>query len=422
MANVNYASPTAARDIMLLKKVEKGDVRRVEAMLAAGASVDGPAVPTYEIGRPLMAAVTSGNIKMTKCLISNGADVDAPSPLKLSDPEGRMFLCRGVRAVHVAVVNAMPQQLEVLLDAGADPNIAHSEGVTPLMATCQMMRPGERVDMARQLLEAGANPNVQDPKGWLPLFYASCHEEPEVMELLLSFGPATVHHVASDGSTPLYMASGFGKERLVSLLLSAGAKQPPSGLATTRCPLDIAVTNNNEAVVRVLLDRGLGAIGGSRVLPNALNLAVMRKGRTRILRMLLAAEGEARRQHWARVFFEVTPMLGWAVASNRLEEATILLEAGADESVPDGFGRKPSTIIALHLEPDERNKRTEAAIRRLLERAPAMRARSWAWPAGARAAPTPRKASTKTVPPVRIYLPEGRKRFVWGASRYAKKR
>lgn len=127
-------------------------------MLAAGASVEGPAVPTYENGRPLMAAVTSGNIKMIKCLISNGVNVDAPSPLKLSDPEGRIFLCRGVRAVHVAVVNAMPQQLQVLLDAGANPDVAHSEGITPLMATCQMMRPAERIEMARQLLEAGADP------------------------------------------------------------------------------------------------------------------------------------------------------------------------------------------------------------------------------------------------------------------------
>ncbi|CAM9480918.1 unnamed protein product [Hapterophycus canaliculatus] len=400
---------------MLLKKVEKGDVRRVEALLAAGASVDGPAFPTYENGRPLMAAVTSGNIKMTKCLISNGADVDAPSPLKLSDPEGKMSLCRGVRAIHVAVVNAMPQQLQVLLDAGANPDVAHSGGVTPLMATCQMMRPAERLEMARQLLEAGADPTVQDPKGWLPLFYASYHEEPELMDMLLSIAPETVNHFAKDGSTPLYMASGFGKEELVSLLLSAGAKQPPSGLAMTRCPLEIAVTNNNEEVVRVLLDRGVEAIGGPRVFPNALNLAVMRKGRTGTLRMLLAAEGDDRRQHWANVFFELSPMLGWAVASNSLKEAAILLRAGADESVPDRFGRKPSSIIGLHLESHERSMRTEIAIGRLLEWAPAIRARSWTWPTAARIVPS--KAEIKTAPVVRIYLPEGSRRFFWGACR-----
>lgn len=236
--------------------------------------------------------------------------------------------------------------------------------------------------------------------------------------MLLSIAPATVNHVARDGSTPLYMASGFGKDKLVSLLLSAGARQPPSSLATTRCPLDIAVTNTNEEVVRVLLDRGVEAIGGSRTFANALNLAVMRKGRTRILRMLLAAEGEDRRQHWARVFFEVTPILGWAVASNSLKAATILLEAGADESIPDGFGRKPSAIIAHHLEPNERNKKTEDAIRRLLERAPAMRARSWAWPVGARARPASSRSKKKTGPVVRIYLPEGPRRFVWGACRW----
>lgn len=415
MANEDSASDRAARELALLKKVEKGDVRRVEAMLAAGASVEGLAVATYDNGRPLMAAVSSGNIKMMKCLISNGANVDAASPLKLSDPEGRMSLCRGVRAIHVAVVNAMPQQLQVLLDAGANPDVAHSGGITPLMATAHMMRPAERTEMARQLLEAGADPTVQDPKGWLPLFYASCHEEPELMEMLLSIAPETVNHVSRDGSTPLYMASGFGKDKLVSLLLSAGAKQPPSGLATTRCPLDIAVTNKNEEVVRVLLDRGIEAIGGSRAFPNALNIAAMRKERTRILRMLLSAEGDGRRQHWARVFFELTPMLGWAVASNCLKEVAILLEAGADETVPDGFGRQPSSIIALHLEPSERNATTEAAIARLLQRAPAMRARSWTWPAGARALSS--KAKRKTVPVMRIYMPEGHKRFMWGACR-----
>lgn len=407
----------------MLRRVETGNIKRVEAMLAAGASVEGPAGgPTVKNQRPLMVAVlASKSVKMIQVLLDHGADVNAASPLELFGAEGVLSLQRGVRAIHVAVIHHRPDYVRVLLAAGARLDARYSGGITPLISAAIMRVPAERLAMTRMLLEAGADPTLPDDQGRLALHYAAADENPCLMDMLLTNKPATVNRLSKNGATPLYMASGYGNEKVVSLLLSSGARQPAPMMAM--CPLDVAVSHLRFGVVRILLDRGLEAIGGSSVLPNAINIAIMGPKRQQALRMLLDAEGEARRPHLARSSFNRTPMIGWAAASCSLSSLNMLLSASALETAQDLFGRVPSDIVGRDLEGHEKSPATEAAVRRMLARGPAYRARSFAWPvadAGGGAVAVFKAdggAGGRGPARLRLYRPEGPRFFVRISSR-----
>lgn len=69
--------------------------------------------------------------------------------------------------------------VQLLLAAGADPNLAQRQGVTPLMIT------GRSSLLARMLLDAGADVHLRDAEGRTALSYA---EHPEVIRMLLAAG------------------------------------------------------------------------------------------------------------------------------------------------------------------------------------------------------------------------------------------
>lgn len=150
------------------------------------------------------------------------------------------------------------------------------------------------------------------------------------------------------------------------------------------CPLKFAVYNSHERVVEVLLDRGLEALGGSSVaLPPAILNAVL-NARTRILHMLLLAEGEDRRAFWANhTSGGIGPNLFRATSMSLLAVVGVLMAHGADENTRDLDGRDARDYIGLRSDDHEAldPKVANAAIRRMLERGPAFRARSWAYPA-----------------------------------------
>lgn len=184
---------------------------------------------------------------------------------------------------------------------------------------------------------------------------------------------------------------------MVLRLLRAGARQnvPPDSRGF--CPLGAALKGGHDGVVRLLLKthrtRGLAAIGGSTMIPNSMYGAI-RFGRVAGLRMLLSVpennhnnpegEGEGERAMWLRApFAEDRRLLSFAAGYYRGPAVTLLLEAGASEGLADARGRLPRDVIGLdaRAEGRPRTKEKEVAIGRMLERAAAYRARSWAWPA-----------------------------------------
>jgi ankyrin repeat protein len=115
--------------------------------------------------------------------------------------------------------------IEKLLDAGADPNQANRNGLTPLMLTAENGLEFEQ-EIAELLLSHGADPAHADSNGNTALIYAAAnyHEASgkKVMELLLDAGYTDINHVNNSGESALDIAQRMNHENIVKLLLERG--------------------------------------------------------------------------------------------------------------------------------------------------------------------------------------------------------
>jgi ankyrin repeat protein len=176
----------------------------------------------------VMYATRQGAPEAVRALAAGGAD------LNQGDPDG-------VTALILAIINAHYDLAAVLLELGADPNIADSTGMTPLYAavdmnTLQFMhgRPAPRpagelnsIEMVKVLLAYKANPNVtlKTPvlqrhnnapnqalgEGTTPLMRAAKSGDVEAMRLLLSAGADPMPRQKNQ-NTLLMLAAGFGRK------------------------------------------------------------------------------------------------------------------------------------------------------------------------------------------------------------------
>lgn len=197
---------------------DHGDAIRVLA--AHGADVDArSARMTYASRRlgqsilplgewtPLMYAARENAIAAGRALIDLDADLDA------QDPDG-------ATALVIAIINAHYELAVMLIEAGADPNLADLEaGMGPLYAAADMHRlavghgrgspppvgPLTAVDVARALLAAGADPNAVLKK--------------PIMQRTHTTGDAAL----GAGATPLLRAAKSGDIEMVRVLVEGGA-------------------------------------------------------------------------------------------------------------------------------------------------------------------------------------------------------
>lgn len=175
----------------------------------------------------------------------------------------------GWSPLHVAMRSGCG--LEVMLRAGADPNVPTSKGVTPLSLAMSPTHSEGSSPHAHQvtklLLEFGAEANQCDAHGWTPLLEAVYQKQPlNLVELLLLKGQADPNAQNSRGSTPLSLAMSSSSPTstsqqeytfgLTKLLLTYGADANFSD-AHGWTPLFEAVHQKKPlSVVELLLSKG----------------------------------------------------------------------------------------------------------------------------------------------------------------------
>lgn len=169
-------------DYQLLKKIASGDMRGVDKLLSAGASIDGSSdLPT----RPLVTASQTGQVGVLEMLICRGADLEVTSKEHIHFPLGS-------RALHAAAMHGQVGSVRCLMKAGATADVFNSAGYTPLMLAHYSP------EMVAELLRGGANPSLANDQGTAALhIFAVNGARDEAMQLLLDAAPSSMNQVRS---------------------------------------------------------------------------------------------------------------------------------------------------------------------------------------------------------------------------------
>jgi ankyrin repeat protein len=213
---------------------QRGDVEMLQALLSAG--IKDPDAKTEALKRASFA----GKMDAIRLLIGSGANPTAPDVLiraagsgipavvqeilrykpdvTVRGTDGTIALIAGLQAYHYKDKDVDRREVvRILLDAGADPNIADNKGMTPLIANSW------NLEIAQMLIAHGANVNARASDGFTPLLNAGTVE---LTRLLLEHG-ADPFAKTEQGKTALDWAKQMGRKDQAALLeaVMAGRKQ-----------------------------------------------------------------------------------------------------------------------------------------------------------------------------------------------------
>ena len=165
----------------LMLACEKGNNDAVNILLAAGAD---PNIADKDDDTSLHVAVTENSSKeILQALINQGADVNARNKTNVTaimiaykkgftesldvllnaggNPNIAGSIC--FRSLHDAITRCYNKEvLQVLINHGADVNATNKNNETALMTACWM----ENIDAINVLLKAGADPNIAGGNGF----------------------------------------------------------------------------------------------------------------------------------------------------------------------------------------------------------------------------------------------------------------
>ena len=185
---------------------------------------------------PLMMAAMQGHVECVHVWIESGADVNA------IDSNGCTAL--------LEATSHNPVTIQMLLEAGADPNVSDQDRIAPLHHAA---RYGHE-SIAQKLLQAGADVNVINKWGNTPLIIAAYSGALPCIQTLLEAG-ADVNLSTPKGETAYFTAAtrGHGKcmERLKETAADVNVRNNLG-----RTPLYYAAIEGLHTAVKVLLESG----------------------------------------------------------------------------------------------------------------------------------------------------------------------
>ena len=216
-----------------------GKLARLEKLLEEGADPNQECRPrrngpTY---LPLLEAVNRNRHDFVAAFLKHNVDVNKQDTA-------------GWTALHVAVTLGQEDLVKLLLENGADPNLANAKGDIPLMTAA-----GGYLGMVEHLLEHKADPFQPDSTGDSFLHFAIGFGATTLIEAFLQKG-FDMEMRGRYGRTPLMKAAHSQKDDLVVLLLKHGADPNVSddyGLT----PLMFACIGKCPSIVQMLLEKGV---------------------------------------------------------------------------------------------------------------------------------------------------------------------
>jgi len=152
--------------------------------------------------------------------------------------------------LHVAVCSGDSEMLDMLLQAGGDPNIPDKWGLTPLHLAARLQSCTE-FDLIHRLVRASPKLDILDQDRRTVLHIAVRHATLESVQLLLDAGfDGNIQD--KDGQTPLHYAVERGSLGIVSALLVKYAN-PTIANNNDQNALALSLSNNNHIITDALL-------------------------------------------------------------------------------------------------------------------------------------------------------------------------
>jgi len=291
--------------------------------LTAQVEIYGPVIEVLEVQggvslrepeEPLVRAAFKNDLTEVARLALDGANVN------VVDKATKMT------GLDYATENGNRDMINVLLSAGAGPNIANARGETPLM----FLRENVTAEVVRDLLSAGAEVNARDESGSTALITLAASGSFEAVKQLLDAG-AKIDAQDDNGNTVLMSAAQNEDTRLLQHLIKAGINvnaKNSDGVSA----LIIAARSGKAEGLRALIDAGASLGLQTKDLNDALMLA-MESEESSLAKILLDAGADAR----AKDSDGKTALMA-AADHGHLKTIQTLIDAGADLNATDEDG------------------------------------------------------------------------------------
>lgn len=240
----------------------------------------------------------------------------------------RRKLCDAIRTKDMAKLMKIlqPQDVDLLLEGG--------DGLLHYAISLA------NEEAAKFLLMNNANPNLANGRGSTPLHLATEKHLKTLAELLLGRRVTSVNAKDEDQYTALHWAAQNGDEAITRLLLDRGAAINETD-SQGRTPAHVACQHGQENVVRVLLSRGADVQVCGKDNWAALHLAAW-QGHLGIVKLLVKQAGANANGQTA----DGRTPLHLASQRGHYRVARILVELGADVGLTSGGMNTPLHVAA----------------------------------------------------------------------------
>ena len=254
-------------------------------------------------------AAMRGDLEAVRLLLAEGVDVNAVQG-------------DGNTALHWAAYRRNAELVRLLVDARADTAAKTRIGdMTPLFMAAKV---GD-AEIMELLLQAGADANIANTNGTTPLMLAAGSGKTAAVQLLLDHGGDVNARDITNGQTAVMFAAALNRGEAISMLVESGADL---GVLTKVS----YVQQGRRARVDDELDERTVEMGGN----TALHFSA-REGALDAVRALVAAGADVDQVSGN----DHTPPITQALITGNLDIAMFLLQSGADPNIANADGLAP---------------------------------------------------------------------------------
>ncbi len=247
-ANVNHKNEE--EENVLYLAIINNNTASFDALLKAGADVNLWFDSDEEATGPLIFAIENESFEIAKKLIAAGVKTDVKNEFGQTALH-LVLLCEG------ATLKDRDELIQMLLDAGVDVNEPDDDGEVPLHLAFNLepAQAGAEKIIA-DLLVAGADPNIANRDGITPFMVAAIVGAPPIIFNLMLNKGAKVNEQDADGDTALIMAASSGNEEVVKLLIAAGANVNIRNSDNETALSYAKEAGENATIIKLLKDAG----------------------------------------------------------------------------------------------------------------------------------------------------------------------